>query len=318
MEYKINPETMAHTLQILNLDKNFNPVYSAYTIKFKSMDFYSGFEPHIKLEPESFHYSDDMVTLITARPTNGNDLFRIFLATNAIRELKKDAKIWLFLPFVPFARQDRVCVSGEPLSIKVFSTLLNTLKYDRVFVFDPHSSVAPALIDNCCIIKNDIFINSLYKALMNNRCVEEGPLLFVSPDAGAYKKIFDTAKSVGYPKDLNIIMCDKVRDLTTGKIIQTTVNVDDIHGADVLIVDDICDGGRTFIEIAKELKKRNCGKVFLAVTFGIFSNGFDELSEYFDSIYCTNLFKDIDHPLVKVINIQLMNHRSAELCNPVY
>lgn len=295
---------MISKIQTLNLDKDFSPVYSQYNIGFTSLDFYSGFEPHVKLDPETFDYDDDTVTIITGRPTNGNDLIRIFLATNAVRELKKEARVWLFLPFIPFARQDRVCVEGEPLSIKGFVSLINSQRYDRVFVFDPHSDVAPALIDNCCVIKNHWFVHEVYDYLMTQRLPKDGPIRLVSPDAGSYKKIFNTAMAIKYSDE--IIICDKVRDLKTGRIIQTTVNTEDLHGMDVMIVDDICDGGRTFIEIAKELKKRNCGQVYLAVTYGIFSNGFEELKKHFDAVFCTNLFKDVkEYPLVQQVDVQL-------------
>jgi ribose-phosphate pyrophosphokinase len=64
---------------------------------------------------------------------------------------------------------------------------------------------------------------------------------------------------------------------------------------DIFIVDDICDGGRTFTEVAKAIKenKKYTGKIYLVVTHGIFSAGFDFLVQYFDGIYTTNSVKDI-------------------------
>lgn len=56
----------------------------------------------------------------------------------------------------------------------------------------------------------------------------------------------------------------------------------------------LCDGGGTFIGVAEELKKHNCGKLFLFVTHGIFSRGFEELNKYFEKIYCTNSFNDLE------------------------
>lgn len=113
----------------------------------------------------------------------------------------------------------------------------------------------------------------------------------ISPDAGSNKKIFDLAKSINYTGE--IIRCDKLRDISTGKIIETIVYKDDLKGRDVIIVDDICDGGNTFIQLAKVLKQKNAGKIYLVVTHGIFSAGFDGLGEYFDGIYCTNSVKDV-------------------------
>ena len=197
-------------IQTLNLDKDFTPFKNGGVhITFKTLDFYSGIEPHIKLDPKSFDYCDETVSLITCRPKNGNDLLRVFLATDAIRQLKKEAKIWLFLPFVPFARQDRVCEPGEPLSVKVFADMLNNQKYDRVFVYDPHSDVAPALINNCCVIKNHQFVREVRAEILGN-AKSYSDLLFISPDAGSYKKIFNTVKELHHTG--KIVICEVWRN----------------------------------------------------------------------------------------------------------
>ena len=127
------------------------------------------------------------------------------------------------------------------------------------------------------------------------------PCILVSPDAGASHKIYKLAEQIGYKGD--IITCSKERD-NKGKLTKTVVPISP-HYLDSLkdhiIIDDICDGGTTFINIAKTLKKRYAsmnnedmkGKLYLIVTHGIFSKGFEELSQYFDGIYCTNSYKDI-------------------------
>jgi ribose-phosphate pyrophosphokinase len=63
---------------------------------------------------------------------------------------------------------------------------------------------------------------------------------------------------------------------------------------EIVIIDDICDGGRTFIEIAKILKEEKKDiKISLIVTHGIFSAGLKELYEYFDMIVTTNSVIDV-------------------------
>ena len=74
---------------------------------------------------------------------------------------------------------------------------------------------------------------------------------------------------------------------------------------DMIIIDDICDGGATFINIAKELRKPGYmykdNKIYLIVTHGIFSKGTTKLSQYFDGIYCTNSYKNCNQlELMKV------------------
>jgi len=83
--------------------------------------------------------------------------------------------------------------------------------------------------------------------------------------------------------------------MRTGNILRTEIPVLDQH-ADIkyVIVDDICDGGRTFIELAKAIKEgRPTAEVYLVVTHGIFSGGFYDLNEVLDGIYCTNSYEDV-------------------------
>lgn len=88
------------------------------------------------------------------------------------------------------------------------------------------------------------------------------------------------------------------------------------------ILDDICDGGRTFIEIAKAIKMKqslssavhpeNHGKIYLVVTHGIFSAGLKPLNEYFDGIYTTNSYVVMDDPEFSLRNDNEM-HKLKQL-----
>ncbi len=103
------------------------------------------------------------------------------------------------------------------------------------------------------------------------------------PDNGALTRY--EASFQGWP----MIYCDKIRNQDTGEITGLSLQTMgvDIAGKSVLIVDDICDGGRTFIEVAKLLK--DASRVDLAVTHGIFSKGFGCLYEAgIDRIFTTN------------------------------
>jgi ribose-phosphate pyrophosphokinase len=100
-----------------------------------------------------------------------------------------------------------------------------------------------------------------------------------------------------------IIKCDKVRNMATGQLSNFEVFSKDLMGTNCLIVDDICDGGRTFIGVADELKKKNAGNIYLFVTHGIFSNGLDELKKHFTRIYTTNSVKDINDDFITQFNL---------------
>ncbi|MNR04820.1 Ribose-phosphate pyrophosphokinase 2 [compost metagenome] len=193
--------------------------------------------------------------------------------------------IKLFVPYFPAARQDRVMIPGEPLTVKVYADIINALGLDNVTVFDPHSEVTPALLNNCTVIPNHVFIQKVVAQIGE-------AVKLISPDGGALKKIYKVSEFLGGGE---VVECSKSRDVKTGKLSGFKVYADDLKGADCLIVDDICDGGGTFIGLAEELKNKNAGHLYLAISHGIFSKGFSELSKHFDQIFTTDSIKEIDH-----------------------
>jgi ribose-phosphate pyrophosphokinase len=274
-------------IMILNLDPNFKPV-AGEEIQFESFTF-SGGEPHIKINP---NYIINEKVIITHRLNSFNDLGLLCLAVDALRRM--DAKIEKFIiPYFPSARQDRVMISGEPLSVKIYADIINNLQIEKVVVFDPHSEVTPALLNNCQVISNHKFIERIVATIGND-------VTLISPDGGALKKIYKVSEFLG---GVEVVECSKSRDVKTGKLTGFKVYNDNLEGKDCLIVDDICDGGGTFIGLAAELKNKNAGKLYLAVSHGIFSKGFDSL-KCFDKIFTTNSFKDFDNEVITQINLQ--------------
>ncbi|UUZ75448.1 hypothetical protein LP414_27415 [Polaromonas sp. P1(28)-13] len=118
----------------------------------------------------------------------------------------------------------------------------------------------------------------------------------------ANKKVLNFAQVHGF-KD--VVRADKTRDTLTGKITGTAVYSQDVGNRDFLILDDICDGGRTFLELAKELRKLTTGKLYLYVSHGIFSQGCLHLARHFERIYVANLVgvgkNQINDPLLQVL-----------------
>ncbi len=265
----------------LNLDKDFNPTHFE-EIDFESFQFNGG-EMSIKIKGS---IEADKV-IITNRIKNSDDLMLILLAKDALNLVGVD-DVELFMPYIPYARQDRKCARGESFSLKVFCNILNQANFEKVHVLDPHSDVAPALINNCEIGNNLGNVLTVAQDIGNK---DKNKPLIVSPDAGATKKVNTIFENTFFFKD--IVKCDKSRDLETGHLSNFNVYADDLEGRSCLIVDDICDGGRTFIGLAKALKEKGTGNLYLFVTHGIFSNGFDELKKHFKEIYCTDSFKTI-------------------------
>jgi ribose-phosphate pyrophosphokinase len=238
--------------------------------------------------------------LISSRLNNFRDLELIICATAALRNNGID-KIGLYVPYFIGARSDRRFSPGDVHYLKqVVGPIINAQKFFSVVVLDPHSDVLEACIDNLEKIDNSILVNTALEEL--NKKPEN--IVLVSPDAGAYKKIFDVAKKFQIP---NLITASKVRDLSSGKILRTEIpdisSYTESHS--FIIVDDICDGGRTFIELAKEIRKHNAiSDIHLIVTHGIFSQGFSELGVYFTKIFSTNSYTDFKKDsLITLINV---------------
>jgi len=260
---------------ILNLDKKFSPI-SGNKILYDSFTF-SGGEPHIRIE----NFDANKQVTVTHRVKTFSDLGLLSIAIDALRRMYvKD--IDLILPYFPGARQDRVMTVGESLTVKVYADIINRYKLNSITIFDPHSDVTPALLDNCKTISNHSFISSVLAQISNN-------VILISPDAGASKKVFKLAQALGIS---NVLECSKKRDIKTGQLSGFEVPTIDLENKTCLIVDDICDGGGTFMGLGAELKKKNAGELFLAVSHGIFSKGFAELNQIFSKIFTTNSFTD--------------------------
>lgn len=263
----------------------------ALELEYKEFIFPGG-EVGIKLNAGNYKYLWDKspVQTITARLSCSNEIIALAMIKDALSRFDK-TPINLVMPYVPYGRQDRVCDKGEAFSLKVFCDFINSLNFNSVTICDPHSDVTPALLNNLTVITQADIIHKYIEFGNQNKL-----RVLVSPDAGANKKTLEIAKYFDHD---NFVRADKIRDVTNGNIKETIVYCDDFKGRDVLVCDDICDGGRTFVELAKVCKAKNCGKFILYVTHGIFSKGIDTLLENgIDEIWTTN---SIDtHILLKV------------------
>jgi ribose-phosphate pyrophosphokinase len=246
-----------------------------------------------------FNITDDI--RIATRLNSFSDLEILICATKALRNITTKP-IHLYVPYFLGSRSDRKFGLGGVNYLKeVICPIINSLDFATVEVLDPHSDVLEACLNNFVKLPTNYLVKQALTQI-DNKDGAQNRVCLVSPDAGAYKKIFDVAQKFNID---NIITASKVRDLKTGAILRTEVPTLDQHkDLKYIIIDDICDGGRTFTELAKAVQnQRPNAKIYLIVTHGIFSAGFDELSKWFEGIYTTNSYKDIDNELVKQINI---------------
>lgn len=259
----------------------------------------------------------DRPVKIIANPKSSHDVMEILMANDALRNLGA-SDISLELQYTPYARQDRVVYHGESFSFRVFASMINSCNFKKVTVYDPHSYVTPALINNCHIDNNKLneFRFRVFNQLSSvSKVLTDNEWTLIAPDAGAEKKVYDVLNDIELYNDLpdknksamagigdrmsNII--SSPTHIATGtkhrnKDGSMSLAIND-GGQQIaktaVIVDDICDGGRTFIEVAKVLREQhNVEKIILIVTVGIFSKGLDVFDGYIDEIYCMNRLND--------------------------
>lgn len=243
---------------------------------------------------------------IKSRFNSWKDLELIVCATKALRRLKVK-EIHLYIPYILGERSDRQFVSGgTSYLVDVIAPILNGLNFETITCIDAHSDVAQACIPNLVVENNLKLVEAALANLTGidftyldkdaqSKVWELFPnLMLMSPDGGALKKIYKIAEQIGYNGE--VLTCSKYRD-EQGKLSKTFVPVRiDHYNKNIIIIDDICDGGKTFNDIVSEIDKawpERENKIYLIVTHGIFSKGFEELNKYFKTIYCTNSISDI-------------------------
>ncbi|BAW19186.1 putative ribose-phosphate pyrophosphokinase [Ralstonia phage RP31] len=254
---------------------------------------FKGGEVNVRLTEDVIKYleqdSDQQKKIdVIAHISNSDTVMAFFLTCDASRRIEPGVEIRAIIPYLPYARQDRVCNPGEALSISTFAKLLNTQNLASVELLDPHSDVSAAAIERSRVTNQEKMLHEVVsKRLLG---LNTDNLWLVAPDAGAVKKVkklADHLKALGLVK--GFITATKIRDVETLEVTETRLDAD-VAGKNLIIVDDICDGGRTFIQLGEILLERGCAELSLFVTHGIFSYGIDALLKIFGRIYTTNSF----------------------------
>lgn len=262
-------------------------VWNSVVSEFESVDVkkFSGGEINITLPKGVISILSDgrhkRQAHIRAHINSSDDLMALLFTVDAMRRINQSTVIRVMIPYFPYARQDRVCNPGESLTLKVFADIINSMHLDEVIIVDPHSIVAPALINKVTVIDQKVILFNVLNDLWDRG---EKDWVAFAPDAGAYKKVkslYEHHSMAGFAH------AHKKRDPLSMNISELEV-IGDVTGKHVMVIDDICDGGRTFIELGNKLRELGVAKLVLVVTHGIFSRGTIVLDGIYDAVYSTN------------------------------
>ncbi len=251
---------------------------------------------------------------LLARVHGSDDLLALLMFLGAVRGQVQHVCI----PYLPYARQDRVAVAGDPIAIDVLAELLATTGVRSFATVDAHSPASVAAFAKVgAALVNVSATPWLDRYLAPLRTRPDRPVWFVAPDKGARTRTAAAATALSRPdRPIGVVYCEKVRDPVTGKLQGFRVSDDSPHalGSDplVVIVDDICDGGGTFLGVAQALRTHH-GPVplHLWTSHGIHSKGLDELATAFTTIGCTDSFRSgRTHPTLRLVPLQTSEIRA--------
>lgn len=245
-------------------------------------------EIQVKL-PETIEHESCVITWMPKDPTS---IILLQLTVNALKHAGIH-DITLDCMYLPYARQDRVCSSGEAFSLEVICKALDSLEpLTMIRFWDVHNwGKTMDLISNHYLFEMEaVSIFAKYKILDDFSLFETR---LCAPDIGAMNRVKQIVEHFSL---MGAVAYDKKRNSETGVIESIELNpyLASPEADNILVVDDICDGGSTFIHLAEALKKDGAEKLYLYVTHGIFSKGLSELLKHYEHIYCHHTF----HPLL--------------------
>lgn len=260
------------------------------------------------------------------------DLKRVIAAVGG-----KARRITVIMPFLYESRQHKRS-SRESLDCALALQELTNMGVESIITFDAHDP----RVQNAIPLKSFETVQPTYqfiKALLKNvpdLKIDAANMMVISPDEGAMGRAVYFANVLG----IDMGMFYKRRDYTTivdgrNPIVAHEFLGTDVEGKDVLILDDMISSGESMIDVATELKRRKAGRIFVAATFGLFTNGLEKFDQAFKSgliygVLTTNLIYQPKELLTKeyYINVDMskyiallidtLNHDSSisDLLNP--
>lgn len=251
-------------------------------------------EAHVAVSTEALVH--DHVALLQG--ADSHELMQLSMWANATHT--SGSKPVLLLPYLPGARQDR----GIPFGAKVYADMINAMDFARVVCVDPHSPTMPGLLNNLTTIDSD--------TLIRDNVNTNGLVGVICPDQGAHARTERVAAILGLP----VYYAKKMRDFTTGKLSGFQCEELPAEGR-FLVVDDICDGGGTFMGLADATGLPK-DRLELWITHGVFSGKAAQVNERYGKVYTTDSHPGavngrVDATVVPLMDIMLaaLEHQAA-------
>ena len=229
-------------------------------------------EAYLQLDP--LNRKEDVI--VKCRITNATELFLLMQLSDILKRQCMEVSI-LEIYYLMGMRCDRLFDINRPFTLSIVADVINSLKATTVYIYEPHSA-------RCLKMINHSFAPYLTSYITSMLVVQNKDMLLVAPDKGSINR---------YGGRHFAVVCDKARNESTGELqgFRATPK-EDVAGRDLLVMDDLCDGGGTFIGLAPKLRELNPKSLSLLVTHAIQKQGIDKVAAVYDKMYITDTYKD--------------------------
>lgn len=231
-------------------------------------------EKHLKLE----HIDRKEPVVISCRITSSDDLFILMQLSDILNRQEVHVQT-LNINYLMSMRCDRLFSLDESFTLKIVANVINLFNAEEVHIVEPHSSCTGRLINEC------YEYYPMYN--MVDQMLEDYVICY--PDKGAQQRYNYNCS--------RYICCEKQRDVETGKLLKFSISESkvDPYPDKIVVVDDLCDGGGTFLGIAELLKSSfNPESLVLVITHAVQLEGLKRVAEVYDQVYVTNSYCDWD------------------------
>lgn len=245
-------------------------------------------ERHLKIE-ERRPIEKHEIAVVRFSPTSMHgDLFQLAVWSDYLSKASPDTRQSVIMPYLPAARADR----GNPAGAEVYAQFMadQLMQVHDFVAFDVHSEAAERAyayrLNDGVSTERIRFVGPevIFKRALLTGSIRDQYTAVIAPDKGAIRRAAKVSKVLGVP----VVTASKERDFETGRL--TAFRVPELPGdGPYLVVDDICDGGGTFLGLAEAANLPDPSQLHLYVSHGVFSNNaLGKLVNVYGKVITTN------------------------------
>jgi ribose-phosphate pyrophosphokinase len=190
------------------------------------------------------------------------------------------ARVTAVIPHYSYARSDKKDMPRVSIGARLVADLLDTAGASRVLTMTLHSPQVHGFFS----VPVD-HLHALRELAGHFRGANSERTVVVSPDLGNAKQAAAFARRLGLP------VAAGAKERFTDDKVRINSIIGDVHGRDVIVLDDEIARGTTIMELLDRLREEDVASVRIACTHGLFADGALErisAAPEVSEIVCTN------------------------------